>query len=224
MTIRKITLALGAIMISLAMGAPVIARYFGESTDFHSAQFLPSPKPLINFILEDQKGDLFTAKNFNQHWSLVLFGFSHCPDMCPLALHELTQVLQMSKASDTIPWQIIFVSLDPERDTPENLKNYIASFDASIVGVRGTNTELAKLNHFFATDYYRTVVMSSSALAADLTIPSGEDMPEHIQTDYLVEHSGRVYIVNPDAQYLGSFTSPHVAKNIWHDLQLIIKR
>lgn len=222
MLIKKLKMALiiRIVIISLAFYAFFIMRSFAVIPDFRSAQLLPSPKPIIGFTLENQEGNIFTSANFNQHWNLVFFGFTHCPDMCPLELQELSKVLKMAELSDQIHLQVVFISLDPERDTRETVAKYLAAFSPDIIGLRGANKDLANLNHSFAADYHRSAILAGSPL----NIPAGINMPSDVNNTYQVDHSGRIYIVNPKGQYIGSFPFPHDAKKIWTDLQLILKR
>lgn len=216
----KMKLAIGAAVIAVALAGYCVARYFFAASGFHSVQFLPLPKPIIEFTLEDQKGGRFTAEKFNGYWSLVFFGFTHCPDICPMELQELAKVLRMAKQQKQTQVQVVFISLDPERDSAKKIADYLAAFSSGILGLRGANSELVLLNRFFDIDYSRSLQLDGSPL----NIPAGVNMPDDIADDYQVDHSGRIFIIDPDGQYLGSFSQPHSAKNMWADLQMIIKR
>lgn len=179
---------------------------------YESAQLLPVATQLPDFSLETVavNSPPFSAKNLNNHWSLVFFGFTECSDVCPLTLQQLTTFLDIAEQHHLAQVEVIFISLDPERDTPEKMKEYLKAFSPAIIGLRGTSGELAKLSHFFAVDY------SISSRSADET--------GNIANDYQVEHSGRVFIVNPQVKYVGSFSQPYTGEKIWSDLQMIIKR
>lgn len=192
-----------------------------------SAQLLPSATPLIKFSLEDQRGEKWNADNFKFHWSLVFLGFTHCPDLCPMELHELAGLLKLASQEPGIDVRVVFISLDPERDSKEKIADYLAAFSEQIIGLRGENTELAKVSHFFAADYVRSARLSSTAPAnagTAINIPACIDMPPHVDETYRVEHSPRIYIVDPMANYIGSFAPPFKAGLLWSELQVIIKR
>ena len=216
----KMVLVIGLAILGLLLAGYGISPYLFTASGFHSAQLLPAPRPMIEFTLENQKGARFTEEELKGHWNLVFFGFTHCPDMCPLELQALTKVLQMAKQQNQTQVQAVFISLDPERDSAQKISNYLATFNSTMVGLRGANSELVLLNSFFNIDHSRSLVLSDSPL----TIPAGVNMPDDIVGDYQVEHSGRIFIIDPDGKYLGSFAQPHSAKNIWEDLQMIIKR
>lgn len=215
-----ISVTILVIVISVVLCVFFVKNSFSASPNFHSVQLLPEPKALTNFSLETQRGEEFTAKNFSHYWSLIFFGFTSCPEMCPLELQELTKVLKMAQKNGQTPLRVIFISLDPERDTRDVIEKYLATFNPDIIGLRGENKELAGLSHSFTADYHRSATLTGSPL----NIPAGINMPADVESDYQVEHSGRIYLVNPHGQYIGSFSQPHNAHNIWADLQLILKR
>lgn len=215
----KINFLLALALVSIAVAGYGVFRYSAPAVEYHSLQILPTPQPLMTFTLEDQKGDRFVAEDFRGYWSLVFFGFTSCPEMCPLELQELAKVLRMAKQQKKNQVQAVFISLDPERDSAQTINDYLAAFHLSMVGLRGDNSELAALNNFFKIDYSRSLVSTDTSL----NISPSVDIPPEASRDYQIEHSGRIFIINPDGQYLGSFSQPHSAKNIWADLQLIIK-
>jgi protein SCO1/2 len=108
---------------------------------------LPSAKAIADFQLTDQHGKPFTRNNLVGKWSFAFFGYTHCPDVCPTALSMLAQVmkkLEKDSTLDTLP-QVIFVSVDPERDTPELLAQYLPYFNPDFVGVTGDPQQLLLL-------------------------------------------------------------------------------
>lgn len=134
--------------------------------------------------------------------------------------------------------QGIFVSIDPERDSQAALDDYLSTFNRTvsdedhpasggalaIIGLRGNHAELARVVRFFGADYSRAVQLKG----ATLHLPAGYAMPLGMEArdeqHYQVNHSSRIYLVNPGGQYLGSFPSPHNAQIIADDLQMILKR
>eukprot|EP01037_Dinobryon_pediforme_P007016 gene7016-7085_t len=101
------------------------------------------------FTLIDQNGKAFTDQAFKGKISIVFFGYTHCPDVCPTTLYDLSQVL--AKLPDTAPIAVAFVTVDPERDTPASLKDYLSSFDPRIVGLSGSREQITPMTipHLF---------------------------------------------------------------------------
>jgi protein SCO1 len=113
----------------------------------------PAPgAPAPRFALLDHDGVPFGRERLEGRWSLIFFGYAHCPDVCPLALqlaHRARQQLLQSSGAEPPP--LIFVSLDPEQDTPAALKDYVQRFDASFLGVTGPSAEVARLEDWLAS-------------------------------------------------------------------------
>jgi protein SCO1 len=126
------------------------------------------------FTLTDQDGRRVTERDFAGATHLVFFGFTHCPDVCPTTLQQIGDVLQAlgPKGKET---KALFIAVDPERDTPEALKTYLASFDPRIVGLTGSQEEVNA-----AVKAYRAYVRK---------VPTKGD-------DYTMEHTALVYIMD----------------------------
>lgn len=151
------------------------------------ATVLPGPIELPEFALEDQHGNVFSRARLNGHPSLVFFGFTHCPDICPLTLQKLAAVRRqlVERRDGEIP-QIVFVSVDPERDTVERVAAYVGAFGAGLTGVRGTIEQVDRL---------------AGALGAYHARPaSGEG--------YDVEHSAAVFVIDAAGHYRAVFSAP----------------
>jgi protein SCO1/2 len=136
------------------------------------------------FHLVDQNGKPFTEANLKGKWHLVFFGYTHCPDTCPTTLNELSLAMdKIGKKRDEV--DVVFVTVDPERDTPEVLKSYVQSFDAPIVALTGTPDEVAQ-----AAKAYR--VFYAKHTRAD----GGYDM----------DHSAVIYIMDPQGRFTATLT------------------
>lgn len=138
-----------------------------------------------DFSLTDTSGQTVSLANYRGKWLLMFFGFTHCPDACPTAMLNVGATLKEMGPEAAARIQPIFVSLDPERDTPDVLKDYLANFGDNIVGLSGTpqaTTAVAKAYGVF----YRKM-------------PLGGD-------DYTLEHSTALYLVSPEGLYVRAFT------------------
>jgi protein SCO1/2 len=140
----------------------------------------------INFI--DHNNEAFTQQRFEGKWSLVFFGFTYCPDVCPTTLSLLNQFYKHLEGGDFLEdTQVILVTVDPGRDTPEKLHDYIRFFNQDFTAVTGEFLNL----HRFATQL--NIPFNK--------VPGGGD-------DYLVEHGANVALINPYGHYVGFFKGP----------------
>ena len=202
-----------AILASLGLGAVLGAQQFAPVSPPVIAQLLPEAKALPELALENHRGEAVVANSFRDHWSLVFFGFTSCPDFCPIELQKLGKVLNLMGAGDEL--QVVFVSVDPERDGQEKLADYVGFFHPQIIGLRGSNAELAKFAQIFGAAYDRSVIVDTKLL----TIPAGINMPTDAGDQYQVNHSTRVFVVNPEGEFIGSFAPPYTAEDILSDMQ-----
>ena len=164
------------------------------------ATVLPAPRPLPPFSLVDQHGRPFTNSSLTGRQSVMFFGFTNCPDICPATLQQLAIARQRLASSGTADPDIILVSVDPERDTPEVLAEYVGHFGAGVRGVTGSVADIseftASLGIFFAI--------------------SGDS-----EKDYSVDHSTAVLVIDGDGQWQAVFSAPHSIDSFVHDLPLL---
>lgn len=109
----------------------------------------PRPAAVGPFALTDQDGGEFGADGLRGRWSMVFFGFVDCPDICPLALSTLGRTRARLAADGVVPPRVVFVSVDPARDTPARVKDYVGRFDPAFVGLTGDPAEVAALARRF---------------------------------------------------------------------------
>jgi len=115
--------------------------------ELQQATLLPSAKPIATFNLINQKGEAFTLDDLKGHWTFAFFGYTHCPDVCPTSLGMLGRVMRRLKENlpaDAMP-QGLFVSVDPQRDTPEMLAKYVAYFYPDFIAATGDPAEIHRL-------------------------------------------------------------------------------
>lgn len=168
----------GGIYLSINLSPPQSAEH---------AKLYPQPRALPEFTLINQNGETFAQEGFKDHWTLVFTGYTYCPDICPTTLAELKGIYpQLQKIDSDYPIQVMLLSVDPKRDTPERLKEYINFFNPEFVGATAEHSELFPFVRALGMMY----AMSDST-----------DNP-----DYLVDHSASVVIINPKAQVIGRFT------------------
>lgn len=158
-----------------------------EELKSQGAYLYENPRLLPNFTLENDRGERITPTTFQGQWSVVFFGFTYCPDVCPTTLAQLKAFyleLDPEVQADT---QIWLASVDPARDTPEQLHSYLDFFHPAFRGITGDFLEI----HRFAT-----------SLNIPFTkVPGGG-------SNYLVEHSANVALINPKGHSVGFFKAP----------------
>jgi protein SCO1/2 len=189
------------IAVVLATGL-LVASCNRAPTPPATATVLPEAVPVPAFSLVDQSGEPIDESVFEGYWDLVFFGFTHCPDICPTTLQVLAAA--KSRLADLghspLP-RIVLVSVDPERDTPELMAQYVDYFGEGNLGITGTLEELKKLTSGLGIYFQKQ--------ASDT---------EH----YTVDHSAAVLLVDPDGGFSAVFGGTHEVENFVHDLPLIM--
>jgi protein SCO1/2 len=156
----------------------------------------PDPKPVTAFALTDHENRAFDLASLKGKWSFLFFGFTHCPDVCPTTLAVLARARDkiaksMAGAEDI---QVVFISVDPNRDTASKLRQYVYHFDTTILGVTGDDAQIGNLAGQLGAAY-------------QVAITAGME-------NYPVYHSAGVFLLDPRARYLAVFTPPHDAEDL----------
>ena len=152
---------------------------------------LPVARAIPDFSLTDQHGNDFGPERLSGRWSLLFFGFTHCPDVCPGALYDLQRLGErLADGGPLPPQQVVFFSVDPERDSPERLAEYVAYFDPDFVAVTGEHVALEPLTRSLGIAYR---IEPHEAGAGS----------------YSVDHSASILLVNPQGRLHGVFPAPH---------------
>ncbi|MGI9220679.1 MAG: SCO family protein [Woeseiaceae bacterium] len=191
----------GVAIIAIATGTWLSFQVLKPPPTLQKATLLPAAADLAEFSLLDQDTQAFARDGFKGRWNLVFFGFTHCPDICPITLQVLANARQLlvGEGHDELP-RIVLVSVDPERDTPEILGRYVSHFGDDTLGLTGELTEVRKLTDGLGVFFEK----------------SGAD------EDYSVDHSAVVIVINPDGQFHALFGAPHEAANFAHDLPILM--
>lgn len=155
------------------------------------------PVALSPFALQDQNGQPFTQENLKGTWTLFFFGFTSCPDICPLTLTELGQFYrELHSSGSNLDTQVVMVSVDPQRDTTEKLAQYMGTFHPDFIGLNGSFEQVSQL----AKELY--IAHTPPPLPADDSHAGHELMASE---DYMIDHSGNILIINPEGLYQGFF-------------------
>lgn len=196
-----------AVLIAAAIAGAATAWFVLRTTAappaLEQATRLDSARPLPDFELTDQAGRPFGRKRLLGHWTLMFFGFTNCPDVCPTTLATLAEV-QRQLADLPAPDRpaVVLVSVDPARDTPELLGRYVAHFDPQFLGVTGPPASLA-------------VLARDLGAAFSVGPPSADG-------NYSVDHTAAIFLIDPAAGFAAVFGSPHVADAIARDYRSIV--
>jgi len=152
------------------------------------------------FRLVDQNGKTVTDADLKGKWSLVYFGYTHCPDACPTALNDIAVALDElgPKRAEVRP---VFITVDPERDTPAVLKSYVTAFDAPILALTGTAEEVAQ-----AAKGYRVYYAKHPEAGGD----------------YSMDHSSVIYVMDPQGRFTASFTHESSPEEIAERLKKLL--
>ena len=161
------------------------------TSTFFFAEYLSrqnTPKNISQIInninLVDHTGSKFVAKNLENKPSLIFFGFTHCPEICPTTLSQLSEVTERLK-SKIMTTNIIFITVDPQRDTQEYLKDYISNFNENVIGITGEIMDIKKLADNWGVFFER---ISSS------------------KNDYIFNHTATVFMLDKKGNYKGTIS------------------
>ncbi|CUT12425.1 Cytochrome oxidase biogenesis protein Sco1SenCPrrC putative copper metallochaperone [Bradyrhizobium sp.] len=191
-TARPLVIAT-AFAASLVLGLLIVFWAMGGVSKVAQPAAIGGP-----FQLTDQNGKAVTDKNLKGKPTLIFFGYTHCPDVCPTSLFEISEVLRaMGKDADKV--NAVFISVDPERDTPATMKDYLSSFDPHLEGLSGDPAETAK------------VITSYRVYAKKVPTKDG---------DYTMDHTALIYLMDRD----GRFVSPFNLKRTPEEAAVELKR
>jgi protein SCO1/2 len=198
---NKISLKFSIMITAVALAAMLAAAWLADVYRQHDSRavilpnqvitLFPEPKPLTAFALTDDKNRVFNLASLKGKWSFLFFGFTHCPDVCPTTLAVLARVRDniARNAAGAEDIQFVFVSVDPNRDTTDKLRQYVDYFEPSFLGVTGDNAQIANLAGQLGAPYRVAIA------------PGVENYP--------VYHSTAVFLLDPRARYHAVFTPPH---------------
>ncbi len=167
-----------AFAASLAIGLALTLWLLGGPRVVTAASAIGGP-----FQLVDQSGQTVSDKNLQGKPTIIFFGFTHCPDVCPTALFEMSEVLR-AMGGDAKRLNAFFVSVDPERDTPELMKSYLSSFDPNLKGLTGSPEAVARM------------VSAYRVYAKKVPLKDG---------DYTMDHTALIYLMDRDGKFVAPF-------------------
>ena len=195
MTIKKNIILIGLfifIVLSLFINKLTTPRVLSTNELLINGLFLfENPKQISDFSFYSANGKVFNKTNLNDKWTLMYFGFTRCPDECPTTMYQISKLIKVLREKE-FPLndkQWVLVSIDPERDTPEDINKYAKGFDASFIGVSNTRPMLLNL---------------ATQLSVNNVMPSGDKM-DHSHLD---NHVNNIILLNPKGEFAGVFRPP----------------
>lgn len=161
---------------------------------------LPSPNPIKVFSLRDDNGRRFDLDRLRGRWTLMFFGYTSCPDICPTTLATLRDLAELLEERDEV--QYVFVTVDPSRDDPERIGDYLDYFDPDFVGVSGEPADI-------------------EAFMKQLNVAAVRREAEDSDS-YTFSHTSAVMLIDPEARLLGAFSPPHKASRMAEHFQTLV--
>lgn len=200
-----ILVAVVALIMGLTINRVLSGKGPGDQTALIDAGviLLPQSRSLPSLSMSDQNGAPVAMDELKGKWTLVFFGYTYCPDICPTTLAQLRDIRTKLPQEAVDNMRVVLVSVDPDRDTPQQLKQYLGYFDPRYIGLTAPVADIQKL---------------ASALSIPF-IPADTSKP-----GYTVDHSGNLALIGPDGRQRGFIRSPLNAQKLMAQLPVLLER
>jgi protein SCO1 len=199
---KRIT-TVGIISLLVVALAIVVNMLFSKPDSFRGTTYAEPYSPAPEFSLLDAKGDGFNLKDIRGKVVLLFFGYTYCPDICPTTLAQLKLAMQdLGKKSEQV--QVVFISVDPKRDTSTSMQSYVERFDPAFIGLGGTEEELAPIWSEYGI--FREIVEGTS------------------ENNYIVNHTGRIILIDQDGNLRLSYGLQVDPEDISQDIQILLRQ
>jgi protein SCO1/2 len=200
---QRRTLIVGLVSFLLVGLAGVGAFFFSQPAEFRGTSYGEPYPAAYEFELARYNGTNFRLSEMRGNVVLIFFGYTSCPDVCPTTLAELHLALEKLNIEQADQVKVVFITVDPARDTPERVQEYVNHFNSQFIGLSGTETDLARVWNGYGV--FRAIVDNGSA------------------TGYLVDHTARVTMIDQEGNVRVSFAFDTPVDDIVHDLKLLLK-
>lgn len=190
-------LVIGITLIGVVFGVILVKPHVLSGTVIDPA--IPAP----DFTLPSSQGGEYQLSDQTGKFVLIFFGYTHCPDVCPTTLYEMKEIkARLKDKADNI--EFVFITVDPDRDTQEQLANFLSSFDESFFGLSGTQDQLEQVWNDYGV--YREIQEVDNSLG------------------YLVNHTSRLYLVNSKNELMVTYLNEATVDEITADLKYLMKQ
>jgi protein SCO1/2 len=199
----KKTLWVGLVSF-LVIGVAALGSYlFARPAAFRGTVYSEPYPPAPEIELTRANGEGFRLSQLRGNIVLLFFGYTSCPDVCPTTMAELKSALEKIGADNARQVRVVFVTVDPERDTPERVQEYVNHFNSDFIGLSGTESQLQKAWNDYGV--FRQIVESTSAAG------------------YGVDHTARITLIDQEGSLRVSYGFDTPVDDIVHDLKLLLK-
>lgn len=168
----------------------------------------PARKIAVPALTKDN-AEVFTLDDLTGHWSILFFGYTHCPDVCPITLGVTAQAKKIAEGNNEAFPQVVFISVDPERDKIEMLGDYVQYFDKDFIGVTGE------------ANLIKALTLQMSVVYMKMANEGGDDVSDDT-SGYLVDHSSALLLLNPEGKLVAFLNPPHDAATILKDIETVM--
>ena len=201
---KYLSVALFCIVAVAGIAASLWWRHAPVAVDLATGTLITPSREIKEFSLIDSHGRAFGPANLRGHWSLMFFGYTNCPDFCPTTLTTLAAMQKRLRAAKApvLP-QVVFVSVDAKRDTPAQLAKYVPYFDPGFIGLTAADQP------------------SIEAIAKNLGV-AVVIQPAAADGNYTVDHSGAIFVLNPEGRISAILTGPFSVADLQVDFQRIV--
>lgn len=197
------SLTVGVSLFLVISAAAVITFLFGRNDTFRGTSYAVPYPVAPDFSLSRANGETFRLSEQKDKVTLLFFGYTSCPDVCPTTMADLKRALDNLSSKNLEQVQVVFVTVDPKRDTPERVQEYADHFNTDFIGLSGSEEELAKV--WNAYGIYRMEVPGVSAAG------------------YSVDHTARITMIDKDGTMRVSFGFDTSVEDFIHDIQLLLR-
>ncbi len=194
---------IGGGILALVAVVAALSIIFAKPPSFRGTLYGEPFPPAAEVELTKADGSIFRMSEQRGKIVLLFFGYTSCPDVCPTTLAEMTNVMnELGDASQNV--QVVFVSVDPRRDTPEKIQEYASRFNPTFLGLSGTQEELEPIWQGYSI--FRAEVDSDSAMGV------------------IIDHTARLYLIDPEGNLRLSYAYATPVEDIVHDIELLLRK
>ena len=195
-TAALVTIILCLIALGLGIGIYTTRQKKAPLPPNVQGMLWPASKKLLPFSMVDHRGESFNLQKLEGQWSFMFFGYTNCPDICPITMTVFKQIYsKLQEGQQHTDVQMIFVSVDPERDTTERLQDYISYFNKEFVGLGGSIEQIQSLSGQLGITFFNEQAT--------------------VTEDYLVAHNSSIILIDPHGHMVALLSTPHQAEDIF---------